>query len=67
MDFFETLARGQRLLSAAGSIKSGAGGQGMRPGVERVMRNQLEPLRRVAARLQTVTGLVPVDIDTLLA
>ena len=67
MDFFDAFACGRRLLSVVGSIKSGAGALGMRPGAEQVMRKQVEPLRRAAARLQTVTGLVPVDIETLLA
>ena len=67
MDFFDAFACGRRLLSVVGSIKAGAGALGMRPGAEEVMRQQVEPLRRVAARLQTVTGLNLVDIESLLA
>jgi aminoglycoside phosphotransferase (APT) family kinase protein len=66
MDFFDAFACGRRILSVAVSIKAGAGALGMRPGAEQIMKAQVEPLRRVAARLHLSTGLPLLDVEQLL-
>jgi aminoglycoside phosphotransferase (APT) family kinase protein len=66
MEFFEAFACARRLFSVVGSIKAGAGALGMRPGAEEVMKKQVEPLRRVAARLKAITGYAPFNIDEVL-
>jgi aminoglycoside phosphotransferase (APT) family kinase protein len=66
MDFFNAFACARRLFSVIGSIKAGAGALGMRPGAEEVMKKQVEPLRRVSARLKAITGLEPFDLDLYL-
>ncbi len=66
MDFFMAYACARRLFSVIVSIKAGAGALGMRPGAEQIMKAQREPLKKVAARLQAVTGINLVDIDQLM-
>jgi hypothetical protein len=66
MDFFNAYACARRLFSVIISMKAGAGALGMRPGAEQIMKGQREPLKKVAARLKMVTGLVLVDIDQIM-
>jgi aminoglycoside phosphotransferase (APT) family kinase protein len=55
--YFEVAACTRRLYSIAVSLAAGADQMGMRPGAEQLMREQIEPARRVYELLQERTGI----------
>ena len=57
LDFFDAAACLRRLNSIAVSTTAGAEHMGMRPGAEKIMQTQIEPIRAVCELLHQRTGL----------
>jgi len=67
MEFFDAACCARRLHDVTASVTRGAAAMGMRPGAERIMKEQMPATRSVYALLLERTGIHVPEVEAMLA